>query len=118
MALNKAVNNLKQRPEEDKKAIAGGIAIAVVSVLLIAWVFLFLKRIQSGEQKIELGGGIPSEFDFSSLKEAQEQLQKVYYDTTGELRELRDSAASQQAPVLDVAPPESGGSQFDSSVGE
>jgi hypothetical protein len=112
MVVQKTINNLKQRPEEDKKVIAGGIAIAVVSVLLIAWVFLFLKRIQTGEQSIQLGGGIPSEFDFSSVEEAQKQLQQVYFDTTSELRELRDAAVSQQVPQQAVQEEGDGNSQF------
>jgi biopolymer transport protein ExbB/TolQ len=118
MVVQKTINNLKQRPEEDKKVIAGGIALAVVTVLFIAWALLFLKRIQSGEQKLELGGAIPAEFDFSSLEEAQKQLQQVYYDTTSELREIRDAAASQQVPVQETSQLETNSSQFEPGSGE
>lgn len=100
MVIQKTINNLKDRPNEDKTVVAGGIAIAVVSILLIGWVFMFLKRIQSGAQKVELGGGIQEQFNFTSVKDAQEQLQQVYYDATDELRQIRDTAASQQVQTV------------------
>ena len=107
MVIQKTLNNLKERPTEDKTVIAGSIAVAVVSVLLIAWVIVFFKRIQSGAQQVQLGGGIQDQFDFTSVKEAQQQLQQVYYDTTDELRQVRDAAASQQVQTVpeSVAPP-------------
>lgn len=115
MVVQKTINNLKERPEEDKKVIAGGIAIAVVTILLVGWFFLFLKKIQSGEQKLELGGGIPSEFNFTSLEEIQNQLQG-YSDTDRELREIRDASASGQVETVQQTAPqemEGSGNQFD-----
>lgn len=49
MALLNAVNNLKERPRDEKKVIAGGVAIAVIIVLFLTWAVLFFKKIQNTE---------------------------------------------------------------------
>ncbi len=48
MVVQKAINNLKEGPKEDKVAVAGGIAVSVVAVLLIAWAIFFFRSIQGG----------------------------------------------------------------------
>jgi len=50
MVLQKTVDNLKARSKDERKVIAGGVAIAVIAVLFLGWAFLFLKKIQSGNQ--------------------------------------------------------------------
>ena len=49
MVLQNAVNNLKERPRDEKKVIAGGVAIAVIVILFLVWAFLFFKKIQNAE---------------------------------------------------------------------
>jgi len=44
--LPNTVNNLKNRPNEDKRAVAIGSAGAVVIVLIIGWAFIFLKNLR------------------------------------------------------------------------
>lgn len=39
------LENLRGKPKDDKTAIAGGVAIFVVAVLLIGWAILFLRKI-------------------------------------------------------------------------
>ena len=71
-----AVSNLKDRPKDEKKVVAGGVAIAVVIVLFFAWAILFLKKIQSGEQRLEFGGGAQDEFLPGSVREAQQAIRE------------------------------------------
>ncbi len=117
MAVQKTLDNLKQGPKEDKVAVAGGIAITVVVVLLVAWGILFFRSIQKGSTSVDLSGGAQDEFNFTSVKEAQQKLQETFSNTTEELRQIRDDAAAtqmqfqQQADVQEMQG--DGTSQFD-----
>jgi preprotein translocase subunit SecF len=96
MVVQKAISNLKQGPKEDKVAVASGIAITVVIVLLVAWGILFFKSIQRGSQSVNLSGGAQDEFNFSNVRDAQQKLQEAYSNTTEELRQIREDAAAGQ----------------------
>lgn len=96
MVVQKAINNLKAGPKEDKVAVASGIAISFVVILLIAWAIFFFRGIAKGTQQLDLSGGAQDEFNFSSVKQAQEQLKQQYSNSTEDYQQLRDDAASQQ----------------------
>ncbi|MBI2610786.1 hypothetical protein HYW60_02530 [Candidatus Kaiserbacteria bacterium] len=98
MVIQKAVDNLKDKPKDEKKAIAGGIAIAVVLILLIGWTLLFFKKIQRGEQLQQLGGGAQDEFNFSNVRDAQEKLMESFNDVDA-LLEARKESSSQYQPL-------------------
>jgi hypothetical protein len=74
MAMDKAVDGLKNGPKEDKVVVAGGIAVAVVVVLLAAWAIYFFQKIQRGAQAVDLSAGAQDDFNFKATREAQEQL--------------------------------------------
>lgn len=98
MVLQKAVDNLKNRPEDERKAVAGSIAILVVAILFVVWTVHFFKKIRSGDMKIEqIGSGLKEQFDVAPITEAQKQLVESYKNTTDELKAIRDQAAQQQA---------------------
>ena len=94
MVIQKAIDNLKDKPKDDRKAVAGGIAIGIVLLLLLGWGFFFFKRVQSGAQLQQLGGGAQDEFNFSSVREAQEQLMQDFSDFD-ELRTAREQSGAQ-----------------------
>ncbi|MBI5457378.1 hypothetical protein HY971_01490 [Candidatus Kaiserbacteria bacterium] len=96
MVVQKAINNLKQGPKDDKVAVASGIAISVVVVLLAAWAIFFFRNIQRNSQQLNLSGGAQDEFNFSSVRDAQEQLQQQFTVSPQDLQKLRDDAASGQ----------------------
>lgn len=99
MILDKAqgaVDNLKDRPKEDKKVIAGGIAIMVIIALFFVWVILFLKKIQSGDQRLELQVGAEGEFLSDTVRQAQRDLQGMFTNTN-ELEAAREQSTSQQS---------------------
>ena len=49
MVLENTVNNLRERPRDQRKAIAGIVAIAVIGILFLGWAVLFFKKIQNAE---------------------------------------------------------------------
>ncbi len=50
MAIQKTVDNLKDRPKDERQAVAIGTAGVVVLLLLVGWAFYFLKSIHSEQQ--------------------------------------------------------------------
>jgi hypothetical protein len=47
MVVVRTVNRLRERPKDERVAVAGAVAIAVVAVLFIGWVVLFFHGIGS-----------------------------------------------------------------------
>jgi len=119
MVIQKAIDNLKDKPKDDKKAIAGGIAIALLIVLVFGWAFFFLRKIQRGDEQLQFGGGQQQEFLGSSVRDAQEALIQDFTDID-ELRRVRNEGGSGQ--VQQGAYQEDylgdGGSQFGGSGSE
>jgi hypothetical protein len=97
MVVQKSLDSLKGRPHDEKKAVAGGIAIAVVVVLLIAWGFLFLRNIKKGAPASLENGAVPTDqFNMDLIKSAAQQVSNGYSDTQ-DLRDVRDTAAENNA---------------------
>lgn len=98
MVIQKTVNNLKERPHEEKKVVAGGIAIAVVIILFIGWGFLFLRKIQEGSVPKGLeGSAVPADqFDLNLIRDTERQLNDYYNNTSEEIKSLRENAAQNQ----------------------
>lgn len=76
MVLQKAVDNMKGRPQDERKAVAGGIAVMVVAVLVVVWSILFLRGLRHTAVDQQTGGA------------------------TNELRQLREQSAAQQAQIV------------------
>ena len=106
MALTKSISDLKSGPKEDKVAVASGIAITVVVVMLVAWAIIFFKKIQSGAQRVNLGGGAQDQFNLTGVKQAQEALKNAYSNTTSELNDIRNASASGQLDAKTQAAPQ------------
>lgn len=49
MVVVRTVNKLRERPKDERVAVAAGSAFAVVGVLLVGWVAFFLHGIGSGQ---------------------------------------------------------------------
>lgn len=95
MVVQKTINNLKDRPKDERKAVAGGVAIFVIVILLVAWAILFFKRIQAGTQTLNIDSGAQDEFNFTSVKQAQQAIQQSSANSNLELYQIRDESAAQ-----------------------
>lgn len=97
MVVQKTIDNLKDRPKDERKVVAGGIAITVIIVLLFAWAVLFLRNIQNGTQSVNLDFGAQNEFNPSTVIQAQQQIQtQGQTGNADDLTRIRDDAAASQ----------------------
>ena len=91
--MQKAIDNLKAGPKEDKVAVASGIAVSVVVVLLAAWAIYFFHNLQRVPQSLDLSGGAQDQFNFTNITEAQKQLQQEFGNQSQELRNIQQQSA-------------------------
>ena len=97
MVLQNAVDNLKDKPHDEKKAVASGVAIGVVIILLIGWGFLFLRKIQRGTIPSLEGSAVPQDqVDASFIQQTQQQINQYYQSSQDQLRQIRDNSAQSQ----------------------
>lgn len=95
MAVQEKFNKLKDAPHEDKKAVAGGIAIGVVIVLIFAWGFLFLRNVRNADIRSLQNAAVPTDqFDFNLIRNSERD--QAVYNPVQDIRDLRNSAAQNQ----------------------
>jgi|GEM_PF-2096758 len=80
MVVRRTIHKLRQRPHEDRMAIAAWCAIAVVAILFIGWVFFFFNTIRTTPAP-DFQSATDS-LDSSGLSQAQQQLEQAYGSTT------------------------------------
>ena len=98
MVLQGAVDNLKDKSHDEKKAVATGIAVGVVVVLLIGWGFLFLRKIQKGTMPTLEGSAVPQDqIDAAFIQQTQQEINQFYQSSQDQLRDIRESAAQNEA---------------------
>lgn len=90
MALQNSIDNLKQKPKDERTAVASGIALSVVIVLLIAWVIGFFHKIQNGAIKPTFESGAQSAFNPAGVNEAQQAINEEYTTSAADIQDLRD----------------------------
>lgn len=98
MVVQQKLNDLKGRPHDEKKAVAGGIAVFVVVILVIAWGFLFLRRMQNTSLPSLENGSIPADQFNLNLIRGSERDQAVY-DPEADIRALRDDAVQDDTVI-------------------
>jgi uncharacterized protein HemX len=89
-----AIDKLKDKPKDEKTAVAGGIAVSVVIVLLVGWAIYFFKSIENGSQQVNLGGGVQDQFNSSAVNNANQQLLNNYNSTSQDQQDLQDVRAN------------------------
>ncbi len=90
--VQQTLANLKEGPKEDKVAVAGGIAVSVVVVLLVVWAVFFLRGLRDDSDQLNLSSGAQDQFNPAGVKEAQQQIQENL-TTTNELLDIRARAS-------------------------
>ncbi|MDO8522167.1 MAG: hypothetical protein Q7S08_02680 [bacterium] len=99
MVLQKTVDNLKSRPRHERRAVARGIAIAVVAILFIGWIILFFRNIQANGIQIEPIG--TTGLNTAPLTEAQNQIVNSFSDIKDNLQAIQNSTAAQSQGAQD-----------------
>lgn len=92
MVVQQKFNDLKDAPHEDKKAVASGIAIFVVVVLIIGWGFIFLKNVRRTAVPSLENGAVPTDQFNMNLIRGNERDQAAY-DPTDDIRNLRNNTS-------------------------
>lgn len=96
--MKQVVDGLKDRPKDEKQAVAGGVAIFIVTIIFIAWAFFFFKKIaRGGDVNIPFGGVQQDVVQGASLNQAKDDFLRSYNDATADLRAIRDQAAQNSA---------------------
>jgi hypothetical protein len=47
MVVVRTIENLRQRPAEDRRAVASSIAIGVAVLILVIWTFVFIRSLRT-----------------------------------------------------------------------
>lgn len=99
--MKESIDKLKERPQEDKTAIAGTAALLVGVILFAGWGYFFIKKIKKGEQidSTIIGNG-QDVFDFSSLDQITQDFANQYRDDSGDLERVREESAAREADAL------------------
>jgi hypothetical protein len=80
MVLQRTLNNLRERPKEERTAIAAWIAIGVVALLFAGWLIFFFNSIRTSPAP-DLQQ-IGSSLDQNGLSQADQQFEQAYGSST------------------------------------
>ncbi|OGG44889.1 hypothetical protein A2673_03330 [Candidatus Kaiserbacteria bacterium RIFCSPHIGHO2_01_FULL_50_13] len=78
------------RSTDEKTAVAGGIAAAIVIILFVGWALFFFKKVQRGAITPTFDNAAQGQFNFDSVRKAQDELSKTYRTVTDEFRTVRE----------------------------
>jgi len=111
MVVQDKIDSLKEKPHEEKRAVAGGIAVTVVVVLLVGWAFLFLRNIQKGAEIPTLqGGSVPEDqLNTQFIQATQQQINQYYQSAEDQYRDLRNTDGGAGSVNAGAGVPASGG---------
>lgn len=92
MVVQKTINNLKERPKDEKTAVATGAAVFVVAVLLFFWGLWFVQKAKRGGEFDTYIGTKQDVFLTPAVREAEKVLQDTMRPNDDLLRDLRESS--------------------------
>lgn len=89
MVLQRTIDNLRERPKEERRAVALGISIAVMLILLIGWGMFFIRTVQTTQI-------LPAiEYDDASIQTAA----GAASDYTGWVSSLPEETPEDSGPI-------------------
>lgn len=103
MVVRRAIHHMRQRPDEDKHAVASSIAFSVVGILLLVWGVFFFRKIQSSPALPSLP---VSEEVFGSIDNPRGPSQEVSAPPETYLP-IASSSPSESLPEFDFSVPSS-----------
>ena len=86
MVLQRTIENLRERPSEERRAVAFGIALAVMLALFLGWAVFFFRSLE-GEAQIQQVG--------AAYNDAVQSAQSAY-DQTGWVSEASTAASTSE----------------------
>ncbi len=107
MAEPSAIEKLRQKPKDERTAVASSVAVFVVIILFLGWAIFFIRGIQKGTQTVNLDSGAQDSFNFDSVKQAQDALKNQYNTASQDMQDLqavRQNAGQSQTATVQVAP--------------
>lgn len=111
--MKQALDNLKERPKDEKTAVAGGVAVVIMIVLFIGWGFYFFKKIAAGGEVNTPFGVREDVVKGATIDRAAIDFLDSYNASVDEFRAIRDQAAQDQ--YANTYDNERGLDNFDSS---
>ena len=98
MVVQKTIDNLKNGPKEDKVAVASGVAVTVVVVLLVCWAIFFFRGLRNNKN-INFSGA-QDQFNFQNVKDAQQQIQQQLTSSSqSDMQAVHDESAGGQLQI-------------------
>ena len=77
--MQSTIDKLKEKPKEQKNAVAGGVAVTVVAVLLIGWGFFYLKKVLGERPPADVS--TTSTIDFGAIRDFTRDAAAIGRDT-------------------------------------
>ena len=97
MVVQRTINTLRERPKDERVAVAGGIAIAIVTILFFGWAIFFFRGINNQAAQ-NAANQIPVQYDSTtSTTEAEPAADAQYIDINQEGTSTSDQSGSPSA---------------------
>ena len=73
--MRKIVERLRERPEDERKTVAAGVALATVGILFVGWGFSFVQGLGNGSSVVAQQQGTEAEANTASVQTSQQPVQ-------------------------------------------
>jgi hypothetical protein len=99
MVLRRTIEDLRERPHEERTALAASIAIGVVAVLLVGWLIYFFHSIggSSAPGPAAAETGVASSTDQNGLQESGSTTQFIETQGNLQLEQIGTTSTSTQS---------------------
>jgi len=99
MVVRRTIHVMRQRPHEDKHAVAVSLSVAVAILLFLAWITLFFRAasasVSSASQSAAVGATSEQSQTlrpYDSIQEAQQDITQTLASSSDQFAQVRDQA--------------------------